>query len=200
MSAISLKSYLAQRILILDGAMGTMIFSLGIDEVTMRGERFANHHKDLKNFVDIIALTHPDTLTGKSTVGSWRLVPTLSKPTHSVPAPSAWRSSASTGVGAGNQLSCGSLCSTGGGRVHRSHARQASVRCLAPSVPRPRRRRCHPTWKIPATVRSRLINMSIRTTSKWQALVEGGVDILFPETTFDTLNLKAVYSPFREIS
>ena len=43
-----LEELLAQRILILDGAMGTMIFSLGIDEVTMRGERFANHHKDLK--------------------------------------------------------------------------------------------------------------------------------------------------------
>lgn len=55
---------LEQRVLVLDGAMGTMVFGLGLDEQAVRGERFANHHKDLKNFVDILPLTHPDKLTG----------------------------------------------------------------------------------------------------------------------------------------
>ena len=54
---------LQRRILILDGAMGTMIQRLGLDEAAMRGERFATHHKDLKNFSDILALTHPEKLT-----------------------------------------------------------------------------------------------------------------------------------------
>ena len=49
--------------MILDGAMGTTVFSLGFDEKTIRGEHFADHHKDVKNFVDLISLTHPDTLT-----------------------------------------------------------------------------------------------------------------------------------------
>lgn len=54
---------LQQRILILDGAMGTMVQRLKLDEAGMRGERFANHHKDIKNFTDILSLTHPESVT-----------------------------------------------------------------------------------------------------------------------------------------
>src|SRR4026208_839026 len=57
-----LKKLLKERILILDGAMGTMVFACGYDEETMRGERFKNHHKDLKNFVDILCLTGPQVV------------------------------------------------------------------------------------------------------------------------------------------
>src|SRR5262245_19043328 len=52
-----------ERILVLDGAMGTQIQALGLDEAAVRGERFADHHKDLKNFPDILALTRPADLT-----------------------------------------------------------------------------------------------------------------------------------------
>ncbi len=55
---------LKKRILILDGAMGTMIQRLALTETDMRGQRFASHHKDLKNFSDVLALTHPEKLTG----------------------------------------------------------------------------------------------------------------------------------------
>ncbi len=48
------------QILILDGAMGTMIQALRLDERSMRGDRFADHHKDLKNCVDLLSLVHPD--------------------------------------------------------------------------------------------------------------------------------------------
>ncbi len=58
-----LHDRLAREILVLDGAMGTMVQSLNLDERTIRGDRFASHHKDLKNFVDILSLTHPDALT-----------------------------------------------------------------------------------------------------------------------------------------
>src|SRR5947207_234545 len=39
--------------------MGTQIQALGLDEAAVRGGRFAGHHKDLKNFADILCLTHP---------------------------------------------------------------------------------------------------------------------------------------------
>ncbi|MFK8115489.1 MAG: methionine synthase [Rubripirellula sp.] len=54
-----------ERILLLDGAMGTMIQRLGLDEAGVRGERFADHDstKDLKNFSDILCLTHPEKIT-----------------------------------------------------------------------------------------------------------------------------------------
>jgi 5-methyltetrahydrofolate--homocysteine methyltransferase len=54
-----------ERILLLDGAMGTMIQRLGLDEAGVRGERFADHDPsiDLKNFSDILCLTHPEKIT-----------------------------------------------------------------------------------------------------------------------------------------
>ena len=51
---------LERRILFLDGATGTQVQALGIEEQTVRGERFADHHKDLKNFADLICITQPD--------------------------------------------------------------------------------------------------------------------------------------------
>lgn len=51
---------LKERILVLDGASGTMFQSLGLTEKDFRGNRFANHPCDLKGNNDILALTQPD--------------------------------------------------------------------------------------------------------------------------------------------
>jgi 5-methyltetrahydrofolate--homocysteine methyltransferase len=58
-----LESLLAERILVLDGAMGTQIQALNLDEAGVRGERFAGHNKDLKNFADVLCLTRPADVT-----------------------------------------------------------------------------------------------------------------------------------------
>ncbi len=55
---------LAQRILILDGAMGTMVQKHGLVEADYRGERFRDHAKDLKGNNDLLCLTRPDVITG----------------------------------------------------------------------------------------------------------------------------------------
>src|SRR5687768_8161322 len=57
-----LQSLLAERILILDGAVGTMLQRYKLTEEQVRGERFQGHHKDLVRFSDILCLTHPDTI------------------------------------------------------------------------------------------------------------------------------------------
>ncbi len=54
-----LRQLLRERILVLDGAMGTMIQALSPTEADYRGERFINHHKDVKNFNDLLAITRP---------------------------------------------------------------------------------------------------------------------------------------------
>ncbi|AZR83006.1 methionine synthase [Thiomicrospira sp. S5] len=54
-----LKSLLAERIVILDGAMGTMVQSLQLSEDDFRGERFADYHMDIKGNNDILAMTQP---------------------------------------------------------------------------------------------------------------------------------------------
>ena len=48
------------RILVLDGAMGTMVQSYNLEENDFRGERFKDHAKDLKGNNDILCLTKPD--------------------------------------------------------------------------------------------------------------------------------------------
>ncbi len=54
-----LASALCTRILVLDGAMGTMIQRYGLAESDYRGERFRNWHKDLKGNNDLLVLTQP---------------------------------------------------------------------------------------------------------------------------------------------
>ncbi|MGC8865022.1 MAG: methionine synthase [Bacteroidales bacterium] len=51
-----------KRILVLDGAMGTMIQRYGLDEQSYRGERFKNHPVDLKGNNDILCLNRPDVI------------------------------------------------------------------------------------------------------------------------------------------
>ena len=55
-----IKELLKRRVLILDGAMGTMIQSYGLDEAGYRGDRFRNVDSDLKGNNDILSLTQPE--------------------------------------------------------------------------------------------------------------------------------------------
>ena len=57
-----LTNALAQRILVLDGAMGTTIRSYGLSEADARGPRFAANAKDLLNNGDILSITRPDVI------------------------------------------------------------------------------------------------------------------------------------------
>jgi 5-methyltetrahydrofolate--homocysteine methyltransferase len=59
-----LHELLAERILILDGAMGTMIQRHKLDEDGFRGERFKNHPRDLKGNSDLLVLTQPGIISG----------------------------------------------------------------------------------------------------------------------------------------
>ena len=55
----NLKEILKKNILVIDGAMGTMLQSYGLNEEDFRGERFADHPCDLKGNHDILCLTQP---------------------------------------------------------------------------------------------------------------------------------------------
>ena len=59
-SAHALSAALEERIVVLDGAMGTMIQRHGLSEEEFRGERFATWECRLKGCNDLLALTRPD--------------------------------------------------------------------------------------------------------------------------------------------
>lgn len=59
-----LRDLFAQRILVLDGAMGTMVQKHRLSEESFRGERFANHSHDLQGNNDLLVLTQPQIVAG----------------------------------------------------------------------------------------------------------------------------------------
>ena len=58
----ALHDALKQRILVLDGAMGTMIQRYGLSEEQYRGERFRDHPKDLRGNNDLLSITRPQVI------------------------------------------------------------------------------------------------------------------------------------------
>ena len=57
-----LEQLLKENILVMDGAMGTMIQEYKLEELDFRGEQFLNHHSDLKGNNDILSITRPDII------------------------------------------------------------------------------------------------------------------------------------------
>jgi 5-methyltetrahydrofolate--homocysteine methyltransferase len=57
-----LDELLRERIVVLDGAMGTLIQSYGLDETDFRGERFADHGRDLRGDNELLTLVRPDII------------------------------------------------------------------------------------------------------------------------------------------
>jgi 5-methyltetrahydrofolate--homocysteine methyltransferase len=64
MNIETFKKLLSERILVLDGAMGTMIQRHKLNEEQYRGERFKDHPYDLKGNNDILCLTQPEIIKG----------------------------------------------------------------------------------------------------------------------------------------
>jgi 5-methyltetrahydrofolate--homocysteine methyltransferase len=61
-TAFRLQQILSRRIMLLDGAMGTMIQSYRLSEADFRGDAFRNHPKDLKGNNDLLSLTRPQVI------------------------------------------------------------------------------------------------------------------------------------------
>ena len=182
-----LSDLLARRILILDGAMGTMIQSYRLQESDYRGERFRDWPSDLKGNNDLLVLTQPaiireihaayldagadivETNTFNSTsvsmhdYGMESLVPELN------------RAAARLARAVADDYSTPDRPRFVAGILGPTN-RTAS---LSPDVNNPGFRNIH---------FDELVNAYTEAT---QALVEGGVDILLVETIFDTLNAKA---------
>ncbi len=62
MNKPDIKEVLKEKILVLDGAMGTMIQTYNLEEADFRGERFKDHPVALKGNNDVLALTRPDVI------------------------------------------------------------------------------------------------------------------------------------------
>jgi 5-methyltetrahydrofolate--homocysteine methyltransferase len=61
---MDIRAELAKRILIIDGAMGTMIQRHKLEEADYRGDRFKDWHTDVKGNNDLLSITQPDIIQG----------------------------------------------------------------------------------------------------------------------------------------
>lgn len=62
MSLKNIKNILNERIMIIDGAMGTMIQQYKLEEKDFRGDKFKDWHKDLRGNNDLLSITRPDII------------------------------------------------------------------------------------------------------------------------------------------
>jgi 5-methyltetrahydrofolate--homocysteine methyltransferase len=58
-----IRELLAERILVIDGSMGALIMAENPDEAAYRGERFKDHHIDVRNATDLLVLTQPQLIS-----------------------------------------------------------------------------------------------------------------------------------------
>ncbi|MCE2811926.1 MAG: methionine synthase [Planctomycetaceae bacterium] len=186
----NLFDLIRQRIHILDGAMGTMIQRLKLDETAVRGERFADHHKDLVRFSDILCITRPDAISDIHYAyleAGADIIET--------------NSFGASPIGMGELELPSELT---------RDLNYAAVDCARKAVDRMRKkdptRRCYVAGSIGPTTKQLAISTKVEDAANRDVnflemvasykiqvahLVEAGADILLPETAIDTLNLKS---------
>ncbi len=192
----TLRSIGKRRILVIDGAMGTMIQQHGLAEADYRGARFANHARDLKGDNDLLSITRPDVIRGihaayldagadiieTNTFNATRLVQSdygLESVVHDV------------------NVAAAELAKEA---AHAAEKRDGRPRFVAGAI--------GPTGKT-LSLSPKVDDASFRAVSfdevrqayaeQVTALMSGGVDLLLVETIFDTLNAKAALVAIEEI-
>ncbi len=184
----ALRRLLEERIVVLDGAMGTMIQRHGLDEAGYRGVRFADYGRDLKGNNDLLVLSRPEIVAGihrayfeagadivetntfssttvaQADYGMEALVPELNYRAARLAREVADEVAAATG----------------------------SLRWVAGALgPTNRTASLSPDVNDPGFRNISFDALVAAYSQATHALVQGGVDLILIETVFDTLNAKA---------
>lgn len=186
---MTLHDIIKERILILDGAMGTMIQRYGLQEVDFRGKLFENVPGQLKGNNDILCLTRPDVIADihrKYLEAGADLITTCTF------------SSQRVSMADYNMQGCCREINLAGAKIARRLADEYTVR--TPEKPRFVLGDVGPTNKT-LSISPDVNNPALRNLTydelvaayveQMEALIEGGVDALLIETIFDSLNAKA---------
>ena len=192
-----LEQLLAERILVMDGAMGTMIQRHQLGEADFRGERFKDHPRDLQGDSDLLVLTRPDVIEGIHHAYLEAGSDIIETNTFTATAVSQ----ADYGLEAiiyelnlqGARLACKAAAAW---TARTPHKPRFVAGALGPTN---RTLSLSPDVNNPAT--RALTFDALRETYAEQArgLIDGGVDVLVVETIFDTLNAKAALVAIHEV-
>ncbi|MFC3396843.1 methionine synthase [Brenneria rubrifaciens] len=184
-----LRRHLAQRIMVLDGGMGTMIQSYRLQEEDYRGERFADWPSDLKGNNDLLVLTKPQVITEIHDAYLKAGADILETNTFNA---------TMIAMADYSMQSLSAEINTTAAKLARACADKWSA--LTPDKPRYVAGVLGPTNRT-ASISPDVNDPAFRNVSfdqlvdayreSTRALIEGGVDLIMIETIFDTLNAKA---------
>ncbi|HBO11746.1 MAG TPA: methionine synthase, partial [Halieaceae bacterium] len=184
-----LRAQLDARILVIDGAMGTMIQGEGLVEADYRGERFADHAGDLKGNNDLLSLTRPDVVR--------RIHEAYLAAGADIIETNTFNSTAVAQGDYGLEALAREL-NVEGARLARAAvdaamAEEPDRRCYVAGVlgPTPRTASISPDVNDPGARNIDFDTLVRDYREAVEGLVDGGVDLLMIETVFDTLNAKA---------
>ena len=182
-----LRALLARRILVLDGAMGTMIQRYRLGEADYRGARFADFAHDVKGNNELLSLTRPDVIAeihAQYLEAGADLIETNTFGATTI-AQSDYRMAELA-----REMNLASA------KLAREQADRFSTperpRFVAGALgPQPKTASISPDVNDPGARNVTFEELRAAYLEQVEALVEGGVDVLLVETIFDTLNAKA---------
>lgn len=185
-----IENLIRERILMLDGAMGTMIQRLSLDEAAVRGDRFADHDKDLKNFSDILCLTHPEKITDIHR--AYYAAGSDIVETNSFGASPVGMIEFNLPLEMVDEINLAAVACARKAADEFTEKTPDKPRFVAGSIG-PTTRQLAISTKVddPAHRDTTFTEMKDSYLAQVRSLVNAGVDILLPETAIDTLNLKS---------
>src|SRR5438067_5566740 len=186
-----------ERILVLDGAMGTMIQNLQFDEAAFRGERFKDFHRDLRGNNDLLILTQPQAIEhihADYLRAGADIVATNTFSSTSI----AQADYDLSGFAYELNLEGAKLARAAAERVA---AEDGKPRFVAGAIgPTNRTASISPDVSNPGFRAVTFDDLRAAYGEQVNGLLDGGADLLLLETIFDTLNAKAALYAIAEIS
>jgi len=182
-----LNQCLENRILILDGAMGTMVQSYQFEEADYRGKRFSDWHTDLKGNNDLLSITQPETIKAihrEYLEAGADIIETNTFNATSIAMADYGMESLSAEI----NFESAKLAK----QVAEEFSTKDKPRFVAGVVgPTSKTSSLSPDVNDPAYRAVTFNQLKEAYFESTKALIEGGVDIILIETVFDTLNAKA---------
>ena len=191
----ALAQILKQRIVVLDGAMGTMIQRYKLSEADYRGERFKDHGKSLKGNGDLLQITRPDVV--EAIHEAYLRAGADIVETNTFGATSVAQADYDLG-------SIAREMNVAGARL----AREACAKFTSVEKPRfvagalgptPKTASISPDVNDPAARNVTFAELRDAYREQAEGLLEGGCDLFLVETIFDTLNAKAAIFALDEL-
>jgi len=186
-----------ERILVLDGAMGTMIQGLQYDEAGFRGARFADFHRDLRGNNDLLILTQPQAIEdihADYLRAGADIVATNTFSSTSI----AQADYDLSGIAYEMNLAGAKLARNAAARVS---AEDGKPRFVAGAIgPTNRTASISPDVSSPGFRAVTFDDLRKAYGEQINGLLDGGADLLLVETIFDTLNAKAALYAIAEIA